>query len=147
VDAAYRVEPGGDEMAGSFAVPRGGVRRLALMQINAPAPRASLLAEDGTLIRARQPLGGRAMEPLIAWLQQAGAKFGDLEITPHTDLIDQGVLDSLEILRLVAFLEERFRITVPVEEFVPQNFRTPSTVAAMVARLDTVRAQAAAPRH
>jgi acyl carrier protein len=87
------------------------------------------------------------MEPLIAWLQQAGAKFGNLEITPHTDLIDQGVLDSLEILRLVAFLEERFRITVPVEEFVPQNFRTPSTVAAMVARLDTLPGQAAAPTH
>src|SRR5712691_2579513 len=47
-------------------------------------------------------LGGRTMEPLIAWLQQAGAKFGNLEITPHTDLIDQGVLDSLELLRLVA---------------------------------------------
>jgi acyl carrier protein len=86
------------------------------------------------------------MEPLIAWLRQASTKLGNLEITPDTDLIDQGVLDSLEILRLVAFLEECFRITVPVEEFVPQNFRTPSTVAAMVARLDGVPAQATA-RH
>jgi acyl carrier protein len=86
------------------------------------------------------------MEPLIAWLRQAGSKLGNPEITPETDLIDQGVLDSLEILRLVAFLEERFRITIPVEEFVPQNFRTPSTVAAMVARLDGAPGQAAS-RH
>src|SRR5262249_15547568 len=61
------------------------------------------------------------MEPLIAWLRQAGSKLGNPEITPETDLIDQGVLDSLEILRLVAFLEERFRITIPVEDSCPRT--------------------------
>jgi len=63
------------------------------------------------------------MERLIEWLKEAGAKSGNLEITPETELIERGVLDSLEILRLVAFLEEQFAIPVPIEEFVPHNFR------------------------
>jgi len=32
---------------------------------------------------------------------------------------------------------------VPIEEFVPHNFRTPSTVAAMMVRLGSAPAQAA----
>jgi len=74
-------------------------------------------------------------QTILAWLKKAGAKLGDAEIVADTELIDEGVLDSLEILRLVSFLEERFGIAVPVEEFVPENFRTPATVAAMMARL------------
>ncbi len=83
------------------------------------------------------------MERLIEWLKEAGAKSGNLKITPETELIERGVLDSLEILRLVAFLEEQFAITVPIEEFVPHNFRTPSTVAAMMVRLGSAPAQVA----
>jgi D-alanine--poly(phosphoribitol) ligase subunit 2 len=74
-------------------------------------------------------------QTILAWLKKAGAKFGNVEIAPDTELIEQGVLDSLEVLRLVSFLEERFGIVVPVEEFVPENFRTPAMVAAMMTRL------------
>jgi acyl carrier protein len=74
-------------------------------------------------------------QSLLAWLKQAAAKLGDVELAADTELIERGVLDSLEILRLVSFLEERFHVTVPVDEFVPENFRTPATIAAMMARL------------
>jgi hypothetical protein len=45
------------------------------------------------------------------------------------------ILDSLAILNLVGFLEERFNVMLPIEEFVPENFRTPAAIAALAARL------------
>jgi len=44
----------------------------------------------------------------------------------------------------VSFLEERFHLAVPVDEFVPENFRTPATIAAMMARLQGPSVQSSA---
>lgn len=74
-------------------------------------------------------------QTVLGWLKEAAAKLGDVHIAANSELIEQGILDSLEILRLVSFLEERFHVMVPVDEFVPENFRTPATIAAMMARL------------
>ena len=51
-------------------------------------------------------------QSIVAWLKEAAAKLGDVEIAADTELIEQGVLDSLEILRLVSFLEERFHLAL-----------------------------------
>ena len=51
-----------------------------------------------------------------------------------TDLLEQGVIDSLSLLRLVTFLEENCRIVVPDEEMVPENFRSLAAIQAFVAR-------------
>ena len=67
------------------------------------------------------------------WL--AGLPTGQEGMQPDTALIEQGILDSIEILNLVAFLEERFAVALPVDAFVPENFATPAAVAALVGRL------------
>ena len=38
------------------------------------------------------------------------------------DLLSAGIIDSLGILKLVAFVEEHFAITVPDEDVVYENF-------------------------
>ena len=43
-------------------------------------------------------------------------------IQPDTDLFKRGIIDSLGILRLVAFMEDRFHISVPEEKLRPENF-------------------------
>ncbi len=50
------------------------------------------------------------------------------------DLIASGVLDSLNLLRLVSFVQRTFAITVDDEELAPQNFRSLSAIAAFVVR-------------
>lgn len=51
--------------------------------------------------------------------------YGDeLELKPETNLIEAGVIDSMSLLRLIAFLEERFQIEVPDEAVLPDNFRS-----------------------
>ena len=44
--------------------------------------------------------------------------------TPDENLLSQGIIDSLGILKLVTFLEERFEITTTDEDLVPENFAT-----------------------
>ena len=75
---------------------------------------------------------------VTAWL-------ADLPTSPNplpadTALIEQGILDSIEILNLVAFLEERFDIALPIESFVPENFATPNAIATLIARISAAEA-------
>jgi acyl carrier protein len=80
-------------------------------------------------------------EIILDWLRKTAADCAATDITQDTELIEQGVLDSLQVLNLVGFMEEQFAVVLPVEEFVPENFRTATAVAAMVDRLraDDVR--------
>ena len=45
------------------------------------------------------------------------------------DLLSSGVLDSLGILKLVAFIEESFGIQVPDEDIAYENFMSISALA------------------
>ena len=50
------------------------------------------------------------------------------------DLLASGIIDSLGVTELVAFLEERFRVTIDSEEIVPENFRSVSGIEAFLGR-------------
>ena len=58
---------------------------------------------------------------------------GRAEIGDDDDLIDSGVIDSLGIFQLVAFLEERFGIGIGDEEITPENFGTLTAIDQLVA--------------
>ena len=45
------------------------------------------------------------------------------EVRPRDNLLAQGVVDSLAIVKLMLFLEERFPIRISDEDIVPENFR------------------------
>ncbi len=55
-------------------------------------------------------------------------------LAPDTDLIEQGVIDSMSLLRLVSFLEEHCQITVQDEDLVLGNFRSLGAIQAFVQR-------------
>jgi acyl carrier protein len=75
------------------------------------------------------------IDSIISWLKRtANARTTD-EVTPETQLIARGILDSIEILNLVSYLEEYFGIALPIDEFVPENFETPRAIANLVMRL------------
>jgi acyl carrier protein len=54
------------------------------------------------------------------------------ELTDATPLITGGILDSLATLKLVAFLEERFSITLKAHEADVDHFNTISDITALV---------------
>ena len=40
------------------------------------------------------------------------------------DLVESGVLDSLAIMALAGFIEQKFGVTVGSDDIVPENFRS-----------------------
>jgi len=49
-------------------------------------------------------------------------------LDPDTDLLGAGILDSIGILQLVAFIEKMFNISVPDEDVVYDNFMSINTL-------------------
>lgn len=45
-----------------------------------------------------------------------------IEIGPEDDLLNTGLLDSISVIKLIAYIEEEFDIVVPPEEMVIENF-------------------------
>lgn len=54
-----------------------------------------------------------------------------LTISPDDQLLD-GLLDSLDVLKLVVFVEEQFHVRVSDEELVPENFASIARLAAFI---------------
>lgn len=52
-----------------------------------------------------------------------------------TTLIDDGILDSLAIISLVAEIEEEFDVQIPTVEIVPSNFNSAKAIWNLVVRL------------
>lgn len=40
------------------------------------------------------------------------------------DLLGSGILDSLGMVKLITFIEEKFSVTIPPEDMVIENFMT-----------------------
>ena len=58
---------------------------------------------------------------------------GRTDIADDDDLIDTGIVNSLGIFQLVAFLEERFQTSIGDEEITPENFGTIERIERLVA--------------
>lgn len=58
----------------------------------------------------------------------------DTAIDRETQLIDQQLLDSVELLQLVMELETAYAIEIPLEELAPENFADVCAIMALVSR-------------
>jgi len=55
----------------------------------------------------------------------------------NTDgLIDDGILDSLDIVSIVSSVYSEFDVTIPPEEIVPENFNSAAALMELIERLD-----------
>jgi acyl carrier protein len=57
------------------------------------------------------------------------------DVTEDTLLLEQGLLDSLGLMKLVAFLERQYRLVVPEEEITSDNFASLATIRKLIDRL------------
>ena len=53
---------------------------------------------------------------------------GNIQLAADEDLLTTGLIDSLGIMKLIAFLEERFAVTIPPEDMTIENFLTVQTI-------------------
>ena len=73
------------------------------------------------------------MEQLLAILSELHP---DVDFANTEDLIDEGILDSLDIVTLVTEIHAEFDVTIPAEEIVPENFNSAEAIMALIERLD-----------
>lgn len=58
---------------------------------------------------------------------------GHCDPIADTDLlIDQGIIDSMGIIVLLGFLEEKFAVTIEGDELLPENFSTLAAISTLV---------------
>ena len=59
----------------------------------------------------------------------------EIALTPDLPLIEQRLIDSLQLMQLVQFLQERFGIEIDIMDLVIENFSSIDTMAAFVQKL------------
>ena len=62
---------------------------------------------------------------------------GRMTVEVDDDLLSDEIIDSLGMMRLIAFIEETFNVTVPLEDITIQHFRTIETIHAYVQRRES----------
>ena len=60
----------------------------------------------------------------------------DVDFETNESLIDDGVLDSLDIVSLISEISAELDITIPAEEIIPENFNSAAALVALLTRLD-----------
>ncbi|MCI8429211.1 MAG: acyl carrier protein [Lachnospiraceae bacterium] len=48
----------------------------------------------------------------------------EIDFEREKELIDEGLLESFDVITLIAEIEEQFGIEIPAEEIVPENFNS-----------------------
>ena len=60
----------------------------------------------------------------------------EVDFDAATDLIGEGILDSLDIVTLITEINSEFDVSIPAEEVVPENFASAEAIFALIERLD-----------
>lgn len=72
------------------------------------------------------------MDKLLAILQELHP---EVDFRTATALIEGGILDSFDIVTLVAELEDQFGVQVSAGDLIPENFNSAAGICALIRRL------------
>jgi len=73
------------------------------------------------------------MEELLSILRELHP---DIDFETCDTLIDDKILDSIDIVSLVAEISDVFDVAIPAEELVPENFNSAEALWDLIQRLD-----------
>ena len=59
----------------------------------------------------------------------------DIDFKTEDALIDGGMLDSFDIVTLVAEIDDAFGIEIPAEALIPENFNSAKAIFALIQQL------------
>ena len=59
----------------------------------------------------------------------------DVDYQACTTLIDDKILDSFDIVTIIAEIDDVFDVTIPPEEIIPENFNSAASLYALVEKL------------
>ena len=56
------------------------------------------------------------------------------DLTPATNLFETGILDSLQIVTLISFVESEFQIALSYEDLTEDNLKSVSAILELISR-------------
>lgn len=68
-------------------------------------------------------------------LEVLSAMKPEIDFKTEKSLIDDGLLESFDVITLIAEIEERFETEVPAEEIIPENFNTAEGIWKLIERI------------
>ena len=60
----------------------------------------------------------------------------EVDYETEDGLIDSGILDSFDIVTLIAEIRDRFDVTIPAEQIVPENYNSAKALHALIEKLE-----------
>ena len=60
----------------------------------------------------------------------------DVDFETVDGLVDNGILDSLDIVTLITEINDKFDVSIPAEEIIPENFNSAQSLYALIEKLD-----------
>lgn len=60
----------------------------------------------------------------------------DVDFDTCTTLIDEQILDSFDIVTLVAEIDNEFDVQIPAEELIPENFNSAKALYELIQKLE-----------
>ena len=60
----------------------------------------------------------------------------DIDFETEEHLIDDGILDSMDIVSLISEISENFDVSVTAKDIIPDNFNSAQALFAMIERLE-----------
>lgn len=73
------------------------------------------------------------MEKLLRILEELHP---DVDFAVGEGLIDNGILDSLDIVTLITEINDAYGVSIPAEEILPENFNSADLIYSLIKRLD-----------
>ncbi len=73
------------------------------------------------------------MEELIAILSDLHP---EIDFMNHNGLVDEGILDSFDIVTLISEINEAFDVVISAEHIVPENFNSAEALYELIERLE-----------
>ena len=59
----------------------------------------------------------------------------DVDFMNETKLIDDGIIDSFDIIAIVSELNDEFDVQIPIDELEPDNFNTVEAIYELIIKL------------
>lgn len=60
----------------------------------------------------------------------------DVDFETETHLIDNGILDSMDIISLITEISEEYEVTITAKDIIPDNFNSAEALYALIQRLE-----------
>ena len=60
----------------------------------------------------------------------------EVDFETETGLVDNGILDSFDIITVISEIADIFDVVVPAKEIIPENFNSAESLWAMIERLE-----------